>query len=249
MLNKFEGIILKARDYGESNQILTVFTKYQGKIAIMARGSKKTRSRFGAVTEPFTQAHFVTFGTGNIVTLSQADLINSHHLLRSDLLLTAYGAYWVELIDKTTEDKDPHPPLYEMLTLLLKRLEQETDPDTLTFILELRILKMAGYTPVLDRCVFCHANRRPVRFSIRQGGFLCENCQSQDPEAILVSGASARILRTLLHVDLRRLGEVNIKQETRQQLEKIIRGFTAEYLPVRLKSLTLLEQLKKSWPE
>ncbi len=249
MLNKFEGIILKARDYGESNQILTVFTKYQGKVAIMARGSKKTRSRFGAVTEPFTQAHFVTFGTGKIVTLSQADLINSHYLLRSDLLLTAYGAYWVELIDKTTEEKEPHPPLYEMLALLLSRLEQKTDPDILTFILELRILKMAGYAPVLDHCVYCHANQRPVRFSVRQGGFLCENCQSQDPEAMLVTEASSRILRILLQVDLRRLGAVNIKHETRQQLEKLIRSFAAEYLPVRLKSLNLLEQLKTSWTE
>ncbi|WP_181736540.1 DNA repair protein RecO [Thermoactinomyces mirandus] len=246
-MNKFEGIVLKARDYGESNQILTVFTRHQGKIAIMARGSKKTRSRFGAVTEPFTQAHFVTFGTGNIVTLSQADLIKSHHLLRSDLLLTAYGAYWVELIDKTTEDKEPHPPLYEMLVLLLNRLEQETDPDILTFILELRILKMAGYTPVLDRCVSCHAGQRPVRFSIRQGGFLCENCQAQDPKAIPVSNASVRILRILLHVDLRRLGEVKIRQETRQQLEKVIRSFIDEYLPVRLKSLHLLKQLKETW--
>ncbi|MGA8943103.1 MAG: DNA repair protein RecO [Thermoactinomyces sp.] len=249
MLKKFEGIVLKARDYGESNQILTVFTRYQGKIAIMARGSKKTRSRFGAVTEPFTRAHFVTFGTGNILTLSQADLIHSYHLLRSDLLLMAYGAYWVEIIDKTTEDKEPCPPLYEMLVLLLSRLEQKTDPDILTFILELRILEMAGYTPVLDSCVSCHESKRPARFSVRQGGFLCEQCQSQDPEALPVSEASARILPTLLKMDLRRLGEVKIRQETRKQLEKIIRSFVAEYLPVRLKSLHLLEQLKGSWSE
>lgn len=247
MLNKYEGIVLKARDYGESHQILTVYTKHQGKVSFMAKGSKKTKSRFGAVTEPFTQAHFVSFGNGNIATLSQADLISSHHLLRSDLLLTAYGAYWLELIDKITEEKEANPFLYDLLSTLLARLEQKTDPDILTFILELRVLRTAGYTPVLNRCVSCHSNQRPVRFSIRQGGFLCEDCQEKDKDGILVSEASVRILRILQQVDPRRLGKIDVKPETKKQIEKIIRGFVEEYLPVRLKSLQLLEQFKKTW--
>ncbi|MBA4547744.1 DNA repair protein RecO [Thermoactinomyces intermedius] len=247
MLNKYEGIVLKARDYGESHQILTVYTKNQGKVSFMARGSKKTKSRFGAVTEPFTRAHFVSFGNGNIATLSQADLISSHHLLRSDLLLTAYGAYWLELIDKTTEEKEADPFLYDLLTSLLEHLEQKKDPDILTFILELSVLKTAGYTPVTDRCVSCGSGRHPVRFSIRQGGWLCERCQDQDQNGILVSVASIRILRILQQVDPHRLGKIDVKPETKEQLEKMIRGFVEEYLPVRLKSLQLLEQFKKIW--
>jgi DNA repair protein RecO (recombination protein O) len=248
MLKKVEGIVLKARDYGESHQILTVLTEYQGKVAMMARGSKKTKSRFSAVTEPFTQAHFVFFSSGSgIATLSQADLIHSHHVLRSDLLLTAYGAYWLDLIDKCTEEREPHPPLYRLLASALHRLEQGTDPEILTRIVELRVMKIAGYTPVLNVCVHCRNDKRPVRFSIRQGGFLCQNCQVQDLEALPVSPACARILPVLDRLDLSRLGEVKVKPETNEQLEKMIRSFMQEYLPIQSKTWALLEQIRKTW--
>jgi DNA repair protein RecO (recombination protein O) len=248
MLSKVEGIVLKAKDYGESHQILTLFTKDQGKLAAMARGSKKTKSRFSAVTEPFTEAQFVLFtGGSGIATLSQADSIHSHHLIRSDLLLTAYGAYWLDLLDKCTEEREPIPPLYRLLSALLKRLEKGTDPEILTRIFELRILKIAGYTPVLDTCVICREDRSPVRFSISQGGFLCENCRSRDPEAISVSAATGRILTILDRIPIERLGEVKVKPETKEQLEQIVRSFMKEYLPFQSKSLNLLEQIRDTW--
>ncbi|SEN04693.1 DNA repair protein RecO [Lihuaxuella thermophila] len=248
MLQKVEGIVLRARDYGESHQVILIFSEYQGKIAVMARGSKKPKSRFGAVTEPFTEAHFVYFtGGSGMPTLSQADLIHSHHLIRSDLLLTAYGAYWLDLIDKCTEEKEPCPGLYRFLTLALKKLESGTDPDILTRMVELRIMRIAGYQPVLHHCANCRQQHRPVRFSIRQGGFLCADCQNQDPESLPLTEATARILPLLERIPLEQLGEVKVKPETKEQLERIVHAFMEEYFPFKLKSLTLLKQIRQSW--
>lgn len=247
MLHKVEGIVLRARDYGESHQVVLIFSEYQGKFALMARGSKKTKSRFGAVTEPFTQAHFVCFSGGGMPSLSQADLIHSHHAIRSDLLLTAYGAYWLDLVDKCTEEKEAHPVLYRFLVSALNKLESGTDPDILTRIVELRMLEIAGYKPILDQCAHCHGIHRPVRFSVRQGGFLCPDCEHQDAEAMLISEATARILPILQRIPLDRLGEIKVKPETKEQLEKVIHSFMEEYFPLRLKSLSLLQQIRKSW--
>ncbi|MBH8597396.1 MULTISPECIES: DNA repair protein RecO [unclassified Thermoactinomyces] len=248
MLVKVEGIVLKAKDYGESHQILTLFTKEQGKLAAMARGSKKTKSRFSAVTEPFTEAQFVLFtGGSGVATLSQADSLDSHHPIRSDLLLTAYGAYWLDLLDKCTEEREPLPPLHRLLSALLKRLEKGTNPEILTRIFELRILKLAGYTPVLNHCVICRRERSPVRFSVRQGGFLCEECQERDPEAIPVSAATGKILPVLERIPVERLGEVKVRPETEAQLQQIVRSFMQEYLPFQSKSLNLLEQIRATW--
>jgi DNA repair protein RecO (recombination protein O) len=248
VLTRFEGLVLKARDYGESHQIITVFTEHQGKRALMARGSKKTRSRFGAVTEPFTVAHFVAFGSGSgLPTLSQADLIHSHHRVRSDLLLTAFGSYWLELADKSTEEGEPHPALYRLLIACLDRLERGTNPEILTRILELRVLASAGSAPVLDRCAHCRASNRPVRFSVRLGGFLCGDCEKEDPGGLPVSEAAARILPLLARVDPRRIGEVNVKQETNEQLEQIVHAFMREHLPLEFRSLRVLNQLKSGW--
>jgi DNA repair protein RecO (recombination protein O) len=248
LLSKLEGIVLKAKDYGESHQILLLFTEHRGKLAVMARGSKKPRSRFSAVTEPFTVAHFVLFSSGGgMPTLSQADLIQSHHALRSDLLLTAYGAYWLDLVDHVTEEKEANPALYRLLKAALDKLEQGVDPDILTRIVELRMLTAAGAAPVLQHCVHCRQERRPVRFSVRQGGFLCEACAALDPHAAAVSEACAQLLPLLQKVSLKRLGEIRVRDETRRQLEELVHAFVSEHVAAGLKSYSILQQFRGQW--
>lgn len=247
MLKKLEGIVLKARDYGESHQILTVLTEFQGKVALMARGSKKTKSRFSAVTEPFTVAHFVCYAGSGIATLSQADLLDSHQGIRADLLLTSYGAYWFELLDKSLAEKEPNPAFYRLLKVALTRLEEGTDPEILTRVIELKVLALAGSTPVLDRCAHCRADTRPVRFSVTQGGFLCEACAHLDMKSYPVSPAVAHILPLLQGIKLNRIGEVHVKPETNQQLERLIHAFMHEYLPLECKSYPFLERIRKTW--
>ncbi|SFJ08691.1 DNA repair protein RecO [Thermoflavimicrobium dichotomicum] len=246
MLSKFEGIVLRAKDYGESHQIVLVFTEHLGKFTVMARGSKKAKSRFRAVTEPFTQAQFVCFAGSGMPTLSQADILKSRHILRSDLLLTAYGAYWLELIDKLIAEKEPNPVVYRFLDLALDLLEKRTDPDILTRIFELKMLKIAGYQPVLHHCTHCHSSSPLVAFSVRQGGLLCAKCVSTDPEAIPVTKATARILPILQMVELKRLGEVTVKPETKEQLEGVICLFMDEYLSHQWKARHILKQLQSA---
>jgi DNA repair protein RecO (recombination protein O) len=244
MLQKVEGIVLKARSYGESNQVVLLFTEYQGKFAVMARGSKKTKSRLAAVTEPFTHAQFVCFTGSGMATLSQADALYSHHLLRSDLLLTSYGAYWLDLIDKCVQEKEPLPFLFRFLALALQKLEQGVDPDILTRMIELRCMQVAGFQPVLHHCTSCHQANPPVRFSLTRGGFLCAGCQSQDKEALPLSPGTAKVLPLLQQLELPRLGEVKIKTETKEQLEQVIHAFMKEYMPFfPLKSYTVLQKI------
>jgi DNA repair protein RecO (recombination protein O) len=248
MLQKVEGIVLKARSYGESHQVVLLFTESQGKFAVMARGSKKTKSRLAAVTEPFTHAQFVCFtGGSGMPTLSQADALYSHHLLRSDLLLTSYGAYWLDLLDKCIPEKEPTPFLFRFLALALQKLEQRVDPAILTRMLELRCIQAAGFQPVLHHCTSCQqAALPPVRFSLTRGGLLCANCPSQDKEALPLSQGTAKLLPLLQQMPLHRLGEVKVKAETKEQLERIIHAFMKEYMPFfPLKSYTVLQQICK----
>ncbi|RAL25866.1 DNA repair protein RecO [Thermoflavimicrobium daqui] len=247
MLNKFEGMVLRAKDYGESHQIVLIFTEHMGKFTVMARGSKKAKSRFRAVTEPFTQAVFVCFAGSGMPTLSQADILKSRHSIRSDLLLTAYGAYWFELVDKLTEEKEPQPVIYRLLDQSFDLLEKGTDPDILTRIFELKMMKIAGYQPVLHHCVHCHSTLTPVLFSLKQGGFLCEKCRMTDHTAIQLTPATARILPILQVIDLRRLGEITVKPETKEVLQKVVQSFMDEYLPLQWKAREILKQLRKSW--
>lgn len=248
MLNRFKGVVLKTKDYGESHQIVTIFSEFQGKLAVMARGAKKTKSRFGAVTEPFTHAEFICFFGSGIPNLSQADLIHSYHIVRSDLLLTAYGSYWLELVDKLMEEKEANPPLYRMLISALNKLEKGTDPDILTRVMELRMMRIAGIAPVLNGCAHCgNKESRPVRFSIRRGGFLCRECETQDLEAFSLTPAVIHLLPLLDQVPIDRLGKVSVKPDTKALLEQINRQFIHEHLSIDFKSAQVLNQIRKVW--
>ena len=247
MLVKTEGIVIRTRDYGESHKVVVLFTRERGKLPVLARGAKKPRSRLGAVTQLFTHGQYLCFLGSGMGTLSQGELISSHHALRSDLFLTATAAYLVELLDRLTEDMEPLPVLYRLLSSTLDQLEEGIDPDILSRIFELRVLEAAGYRPVLDKCALCGSKDRPVRFSVRQGGFLCTDCLHRDERTIPLSENAARILRLLQRMTPDRIGKVRVKGETKDQLEQVFRAFIDEYTGIAFKSRPFLDQLRKGW--
>jgi DNA repair protein RecO (recombination protein O) len=247
MIIRLQGIVLKNKAYRESDQLLSIFSPERGKLTMVVQGSKKLRSRFGAVTEPFTIASFICYqhNSTSMPTLTDADIIAHNKSLRSDLLLTAYGAYWIELVDRVVVEKEPQLQLYTQFLVLLEQLNSRKDPEILTRLVELVVLKAAGYQPVFTHCVCCKASNRPVSFSVLQGGFLCSNC-TNDREIPLTS-ATVHYLRILNELPVGLLGEVNIKLETKQQLEMILQKYLDTHLELNLKSRAILQQLKATW--
>ncbi len=245
MLVHTEGIVIRTRDYGEAGKIVTFFTPDHGKLAAVARGAKKPKSRLSAVTQPFTLGRYLFFLGSGLATLSQGEITNSHHSLRADLLLAAYSAYLVELLDRMTVEKEPAPSLFRLLSLTLEYLEKGVNPEILSRIFELRVLASAGLKPVLDRCTVCSSKKYPFHFSVRQGGFICIHCLDQDPNYLSLDPATARILQLLARIDPARLGEVKVKSKTERQLEQALRLFIDEYADIPMKSRSFLQQLRR----
>ncbi|OYD07677.1 DNA repair protein RecO [Paludifilum halophilum] len=248
MLSKIEGIVIRTQDYGESNKVVILFTRDRGKLAAMARGAKKPKSRVGAATQPFTLGQYLCFAGNGMATISQADILQSHYPLRADLFLTAYTAYMTELLDRLTEDKEPHPFLYELLATTLSHLEEGTDPDILSRIFELKVLEAVGYRPRLDGCAVCGKVEGPMKFSVSQGGLICLEDARHDSQALPLSPPAARILKLLQRVTPDRLGQVQVKEETKNQMERVIRSFMDEYVDLRFKSRPFLDRLRKEDP-
>ena len=106
MLNKWEGIIIRSIPYGESNSIVTLYTREAGKVTAMARGAKKPASRLAAVTQLFTHGSFLIRTGRGMGTLEQGEPIDSMRHIREDLEATAYASYIVEIVDRLTEDNE-----------------------------------------------------------------------------------------------------------------------------------------------
>lgn len=218
-------------------------------MAAMARGAKKPKSRLSAATQPFTSGWYLCYTGSGMATLSQAEIQRSRYGLRSDLLLTAVAAYITELLDKLTEERQVQPALFSQLETTLDMLEEGADPDILTHIFELKVLEAGGYRPRLDGCVHCGAVDQPVSFSVASGGFLCLDCVYRDKRAIPITSATARVLKLLQRVSPDRVGQVDLKRETRSQLERITRAFIDEHVGVPLKSRGFLERMKRDWQD
>ncbi|NEU32371.1 DNA repair protein RecO [bacterium LRH843] len=245
MLKKVEGIVIRTNDYGESNKIVTLYTRELGKIGVMARGAKKPRSRLAASSQLFMYGTFLFHKGSGLGTLNQAEIIDSFREVRNDLVTAAYAMYLIEITDKLTEEQQPNPYLFQLLYQTLNHLNEGIDADVLLRIYEMKMLAVAGIQPQLNECVSCGSTDVPTGFSIKEAGFLCHRCMYRDEHAYPLTAQTARLLRLFYYFDLERLGKISLKQGTKRELKEIISAYYDEYSGLRLKSKRFLEQLER----
>lgn len=245
MFTKVEGIVIRTNDYGETNKVVTLFTKEFGKMGVMARGAKKPKSRLAALSQPFVHGLFLVQQSSGLGTMQQGELLHSHRYIQNDLLKAAYASYIVELTDKLTEEREPNPSLFQLLSLTLQYINDGVDAEILTRIYEIKMLTIAGIAPELSCCTNCGEVESQFVFSFREGGFLCRRCAYLDENAVKMSVAVSKLLKAFYYIDLKRLGNISIKQETRKELKRIITTYYDQYSGVYLKSRKFLEQIHK----
>ncbi|MBP1999174.1 DNA repair protein RecO (recombination protein O) [Paenibacillus shirakamiensis] len=244
MLYRLEGIVIRSMDYGESNKIITLCTESHGKIGVLVKGAKKLKSRHAALTQLFTDAEYLFYrqGTG-LGNLNQGEILESHHLLREDLNLTAYASYACELLDRTLQDEEVGSFWFHQLKACLEALSSGKDIQITIHLFELKVLQAAGYAPVFESCVSCSRDEVTEMISPRLGGALCPRCKHLDPAAIRVSAGTLKLLQLLVKIDLRRLGNISVKDTTKAEMKTIMRAFMDMQLGHNLKSQRFIDQL------
>lgn len=245
MLYRVEGIVIRSMDYGENNKIVTLLTKSNGKAGVLIRGAKKMKSKHSALAQPFTYGEFVYFRNSGLGTLNYGEIIESHHHLRTELDLSAYAAYAAELTDRTLQEEEASGFHFEQLKACFAALIEGKDAQIVNHVYEMRILDMSGYAPELEECVNCGNRVGPFKLSPHSGGILCSRCFSRDSSAILLSEGVHKLLKIFRQLDLRRLGSIQVKQETKAELKLCMRALLDTHLGLQLKSRSFLDQLDR----
>ncbi|WP_428909163.1 DNA repair protein RecO [Niallia sp. Krafla_26] len=243
MLQKCEGIILRTTDYGETNKIVSLFTREWGKYGVMASGAKKPKSRLAAITQPFTYGIFLIQKGSGMGSIQQGEIISSFRSIKEDIFLTAYAALLLELTDRSIEEKKSNPFLFQLLLQSLTYLDEGYDPDIIKNIYEIKMLNVLGLHPELNQCASCGGREGTFVFSIREGGILCHRCVHIDPYHLKISRATVKLLRIFYYIDLDRLGSISVKDETKAELKRVIDSYYEEYSGLYLKSKKFLDQL------
>jgi DNA repair protein RecO (recombination protein O) len=250
MLYRVEGIVIRSIEYGEGNVIITLFTEEYGKVGVMVRGAKKARSRHAAVTQLYTYGEYVYYksNTGTLGTLNNAELLDAFIGIRSDLRSSAYAAYFAELTDRLVPDGEASGYLFEQLKAGLASLNEGKDPQIIAFLLEMKLFRFAGISPVADACASCDRvpePEEPVVWSVQAGGLVCRRCAGRAaPDGVLLQPAAARLLPLLQRADLRRIGDIRVKLQTKMAIKQAMRSWMDTHADVRLKTRTVLEQIE-----
>lgn len=246
LLHKWEGIVIKTRDYGESNKIVTLMTREAGKVAVMARGAKKARSRLGSVTQPFTVGSYMVMHTTGMGTLRQGEHLESLRHIREDIYATAYASFIVELVDKVIEEGQSQPYAYEVLHQALRAIDEEYDPEAISLFVEWKLLPFIGVQPILHHCAGCSATDGEFAYSFGQGGFLCHRCFELDRYIIRLTPTQLKLIRMFYQLPIEQVGTLALKKETKYFIRKIVSTMYEEQGGLRLKTRSFIEQLERT---
>src|ERR671937_1677844 len=182
---KTEAVVLRSLRLGEADRVLHLYTLDRGRIGAVAKGIRKTRSRFGARLEPLSHAELLLHqGGGELQTLTGAELIRPHSAVREDSYRLGVGLVGAEAMLRLFPEQEANPRAFGALTRFLDLLDELPSRaparpalDSLVLSLQLKLLWVAGYLPHLTSCAECGAQDVPlVGYSPRAGGAVCKGC-------------------------------------------------------------------------
>ena len=232
MLLKDQAVCISTADYSETSQIITFFTKVNGKIGAIAKGSKRPKSSFDGPLEilSFGQIVFSHPGDRKLATLTEFQQQTKPNFRTADLYTINCASFTAELVNHTTDKYDPHPKLFDSFLIFLQNVEDSSNNShtlALLILFQLTLLKEIGLQPVLNRCANCKTRyttrntRYEIYFSNSANGLICRDCESTFPDRIQITIEAANCLSNLKLI-------AEAKGKTLNEIEKIlVQHFTA----------------------
>ena len=195
--------MLRSFRLGEADRVLHVYTAERGRVGAVAKGVRRTKSRFGGRLEPLSHVELMLHqGSGELQTVTGADLRASHHESREDPYRLTVGLIGAEAMLRLFTEQEANERAFTALTRFLDQLDAipsrapakpALDPLVLSF--QLKVLWVSGYMPHLESCVECGVVEGLVGYQPAAGGAVCASC---GPGTIALSPDGLRAIRTLV---------------------------------------------------
>jgi DNA repair protein RecO (recombination protein O) len=207
-LYRDEGIVLRTQELGEADRIVTLLARRTGRVRAVAKGVRRTKSRFGARLEPFTHVDLQLYAMRSLDIVTQAETLRPYgRRLAGDYPRYTAGVAMLETAERfTPEEKEPALRQFLLLVGGLRALgAKEHDPRLVLDAYLLRSLAVAGYAPSLQECALCGtrqdgpaAGHSPV-FAVAAGGLTCRSCRP--PGAATPARQTVDLMTALLRGD------------------------------------------------
>lgn len=231
-----EAIVLGKHKFSEADNILTLLSPTGGRIGAIAKGIRKTKSKFGGRLEPFSHVDLMLHRGRNLHTVTQAESIEPFDAIRTDYDKLTYGCAALGLLDRVAMEEHGDERLFGLALASCRALAAATGGyRRILSAFEIKLMAIIGYRPHLDACVICGAAAARAYFSNRAGGVMCEACSLTDQSAEQADAKTLAYLRGILGARMSELDGVEADDGTEEALSELLRGFLAYHVQSRLK--------------
>ena len=237
-----EAVVLRSFRLGEADRVLHLYTLDRGRVGAVAKGIRKTKSRFGARLEPLSHVDAMLHqGSGELQTVTGVELLSSHRASREDQYRLAVGLVGAEAMLRLFTEQEQNPRAFQALTRFLELLDElpvrlsraAVDPLVLAF--QLKLLWLSGYLPHLTSCADCgSADIGLVGYSPRAGGAVCRDCADG---ALALSASGIAGIESLLARPMAEAADVGLGERAARDALAVITSAYEYFGNFRLRAL------------
>ncbi len=234
-LYRAEGIVLRTYKLGEADRIVSVLTRDHGKVRAVAKGVRKTKSRFGSRLEPPTHLQLQLYEGRELDIVTQVETVDHFRAIREDLDRLTRAVTMLEAADQLSLEGEANPPLYQMLLGALRALAGHSGPLVVPAFY-LKVLSLEGFGAQVDACIECGIDDELVAFDLDAGGMRCVAHRTGTP----LSSVAVELLQGILGG---RLGAVlnEPASPATAEIDHLATRSMEHHLERRLRSVAILD--------
>lgn len=238
------GMVLSTAPVGEYDRRVVILTREQGKLSAFAKGARKPNSPLVGAVNPLSFGEFVLYVGRSSYTIQSARISNYFSELRQDMIAAYYGFYFLEFANYYTREANDEREMLKLLYQTMKALTNEKLPNRLIrCIFELKALCINGVGPQVFGCVSCGNTERPMQFSVKKGGLVCEECGSDVIDCMKLHPSTLYSMQYIESSKIEKLYTFLVTEEVLIELEKVMERYCDVYVEKRFKSLEILQTL------
>jgi DNA repair protein RecO (recombination protein O) len=262
---KADAVILKTIDYGESDRIITFYSRDSGKQSAIAKGARRSKRRFVGNIDPLCFSRLTLFynGKSDLLRVDDATLFDGFSLVKADIESYGSACYIVELAGEMTGEAESNPLVFAMIVGFLRIFDKLGDKDIsgdsdisdqreiLLRFFEVKLLAALGYLPHLDGCVTCRdeidgesSTSKRLYFDSEKGGVVCGICAAGLASSIPVSAGTAKFLSTASKLTMDKLLRLTPGRDFTSEGNAVMSSFIHYHLGKELKSRKFMDKMK-----
>ncbi|MGO3732913.1 MAG: DNA repair protein RecO [Vagococcus sp.] len=244
-----EGIVLMVKNYREKDKLVKLFTDSGGKKMFFVKHANRKNNPLTAGIQPFTRAIYITdMKDEGLSFLNGTKDIYPYQHIQTDIFVSAYATYIINLVDAAIEDHVYDPALFGFLKQALELLNEGYDAEIICNIFEVQLLHRFGISIDWHHCAICGETTGKFDFSSANHGVLCERHWSKDERRSHFDPSAIHFIRLFSNVRYTQINDIRISDTRKHQIRYVIDQLYDEFVGIHLKSKKFIDDMK-TWED